>query len=76
MKHSEARQASSDYDQESDDRLVKAAYEFNLTFAAGFAAAEVAPAVAGGEGASSSVPPPLPPPLRPRCRRHPHPSSK
>ena len=67
MKHSEARQASSDYDQESDDRLVKAAYEFNLTFAAGFAAAEVAPAVAGGEGASSSVPPtpPLPPPPLP-----------
>jgi hypothetical protein len=26
MKHSEARQASSDYDQESDDRLVKAAF--------------------------------------------------
>ena len=65
MKHSEARQASSDYDQESDDRLVKAAYEFNLTFAAGFAAAEVAPAVAGGEGGSSSVPPPLPPPPPP-----------
>ena len=65
MKHSEARQASSDYDQESDDRLVKAAYEFNLTFAAGFAAAEVAPAVAGGEGGSSSAPPPLPPPAPP-----------
>ena len=65
MKHSEARQASSDYDQESDDRLVKAAYEFNLTFAAGFAAAEVAPAVAGGEGGSSSAPPPFPPPPPP-----------
>ena len=65
MKHSETRQASSDYDQESDDRLVKAAYEFNLTFAAGFAAAEVAPAVTGGEGASSSAPPPLPPPAPP-----------
>ena len=65
MKHSEARQASSDYDQESDDRLVKAAYEFNLTFAAGFAAAEVAPAVTEGEGGSSSAPPPLPPPPPP-----------
>ena len=31
--HSEARQASSDYDKESDDRLVKAAYDFNLLFA-------------------------------------------
>ena len=30
MKHSEQRQASDDYDQENDDRLVKAAYEFNL----------------------------------------------
>ena len=75
MKHSEARQASSDYDQESDDRLVKAAYEFNLTFAAGFAAAEVAPAVAGGEGGSSSAPPPLPPPAPPPLRRR-HLSSK
>ena len=65
MKHSETRQASSDYDQESDDRLVKAAYEFNLTFAAGFAAAEVALAVAGGEGGSSSAPPPLLPPAPP-----------
>ena len=38
MKHSEQRQGSSDYDQESDDRLVKAAYEFNIQFATGFAA--------------------------------------
>ena len=33
MKHSEQRQGSADYDQESDDRLVKAAYDFNLQFA-------------------------------------------
>ena len=34
MKHSEQRQGSADYDQESDDRLVKAAYEFNLSYTA------------------------------------------
>lgn len=36
MKRSVQRQASDDYDQLRDDRLVKAAYEFNLKFAAGF----------------------------------------
>jgi len=50
MKHSGARQASSDYDQESDDRLVKAAYDFNLRFAAGFASSAA--------GSSSDAPPP------------------
>ena len=30
QKHSEARQASDDYDQQADDRLVKAAYDFNI----------------------------------------------
>ena len=34
QKHSEARQASEDYDQQADDRLVKAAYDFNLKFIA------------------------------------------
>ena len=34
MKHSEARQASGDYDQAADDRLVKAAYDFNLKYCA------------------------------------------
>jgi hypothetical protein len=32
QKHSEARQASDDYDQQADDRLVKAAYDFNIQF--------------------------------------------
>ena len=50
MKHSEARQASSDYDQESDDRLVAAAYKFNLAFAAGFSGSAA--------GSSSDAPPP------------------
>ena len=68
MKHSEARQASSSYDQEADDRLVRASYEFNLSFAAQYSAAALS-----GEGSSSahnanvgSLPdhsslPPLPP---------------
>jgi hypothetical protein len=65
MKHSEARQASSTYDQEADDRLVRASYEFNLSFAAQYSAAALS-----GEGSSSahvgSLPdhsslPPLPP---------------
>jgi len=38
-KHSEARQASDDYDQQADDRLVKAAYDFNIQFASQFSAA-------------------------------------
>ena len=50
MKHSEARQASGDYDQEADDRLVKAAYEFNLAFASQFATA-----VSADAGGSSST---------------------
>ena len=79
MKHSEARQASADYDQvrkhthkapltscpaslsssctatfnaaqESDDRLVKAAYEFNLQFAAGFQAS-----ASGGADSSTAA---------------------
>jgi hypothetical protein len=54
MKHSEQRQGSADYDQDSDDRLVKAAYDFNLQFATGFAVA------AGGAGSSSAAPPPPP----------------
>eukprot|EP00966_Prymnesium_polylepis_P023529 541695-Prymnesium_polylepis.1 len=59
MKHSEQRQGSSDYDQESDDRLVKAAYEFNLQFATGFAADAGG---SSGEGGSSAAPLLLPPP--------------
>eukprot|EP00966_Prymnesium_polylepis_P075446 1750092-Prymnesium_polylepis.1 len=59
MKHSEQRQGSADYDQESDDRLVKAAYEFNLQFATGFAAEAGG---SSGEGSSSAVPLLLPPP--------------
>eukprot|EP00966_Prymnesium_polylepis_P269178 6218314-Prymnesium_polylepis.1 len=60
MKHSERRQGSADYDQESDDRLVKAAYEFNLTYASGFAAEAGG---SSGGGSSSAAPLPLPPPL-------------
>jgi hypothetical protein len=30
MKHAEQRQAGSEYDKQADDRLVKAAYDFNL----------------------------------------------
>merc|ERR1711938_415982 len=48
QKHSEARQASDDYDQEADDRLVKAAYDFNIEFAATFA-------TPGGESSSSAT---------------------
>jgi hypothetical protein len=58
MKHSEQRQASSDYDQEADDRLVKAAYDFNLSFANQFATAD---SIGSGDaGSSSSAPPPQP----------------
>ena len=56
MKHSEQRQRSDDYDQQHDDRLVKAAYDFNLKFAAQF--------TTGSAGSSSDAPPPaaaLPP---------------
>ena len=49
MKHSEQRQASSDYDQESDDRLVRAAYDFNLQFTANFEAN------VGADGGGSSA---------------------
>jgi hypothetical protein len=52
QKHSEARQASEDYDQQADDRLVKAAYDFNLKFIAEFETSAAANAAAGG---SSSV---------------------
>jgi integrase len=58
MKHSEQRQASSDYDQEADDRLVKAAYDFNLSFANQFATASSTGS--GAAGSSSSAPPPQP----------------
>ncbi len=62
MKHAEQRQAGSEYDKQADDRLVKAAYDFNLSFAASFQA-EVrtdAPAAAGSSaavaGSSSAAP--------------------
>eukprot|EP00966_Prymnesium_polylepis_P239927 5548020-Prymnesium_polylepis.1 len=58
MKHSEQRQGSADYDQESDDRLVKAAYDFNLQFASSFTAES-------GGSSSAAPPPPLPPPPLP-----------
>eukprot|EP00966_Prymnesium_polylepis_P207781 4813154-Prymnesium_polylepis.1 len=67
MKHSEQRQGSADYDQESDDRLVKAAYEFNLTYASGFAVGS-----SSGEGGSSAVPLLLPPPLPEQQVQQPH----
>ena len=64
QKHSEVRQASDDYDQQADDRLVKAAFDFNIEFATQFT---VEPLVDfGGEAGSSSVahaPAPLPAPL-------------
>jgi hypothetical protein len=53
MKHSEARQAGGEYDQESDDRLVKAAYDFNLQYAEGFQAGAVIDA--GGAGSSTPL---------------------
>ena len=74
MKHSEARQASGDYDQEADDRLVKAAFEFNLQFAAQY----VADAGTSGDASGSSGTPaaavaaagaPPPPPAAPRPSR-------
>ena len=57
QKHSLDRQGSSDYDQEADDRLVKAAYDFNLNFAAQFAP-NIVPAQAqeGAAGSSSNAP--------------------
>ena len=63
MKHSEARQASADYDQESDDRLVKAAYDFNLNFAASFHAD--VPAVGSSAAHASAIEAPNPPSPRP-----------
>jgi hypothetical protein len=61
MKHSEARQASGDYDQEADDRLVRAAYDFNLAFAANYVA-DASGAAAGSSSAAAVDPPPAPPP--------------
>ena len=52
QKHSEARQASGDYDQQADDRLVKAAYDFNISFASTFTAESLAH---GGASSSSTV---------------------
>ena len=51
QKHSEARQASDDYDQQADDRLVKAAYDFNIQFASSF----TVESVAIGAGSSSAA---------------------
>ena len=61
MKHSEQRQASGDYDQEADDRLVRAAYDFNLAFAANYVA-DASGAAAGSSSAAAVDPPPAPPP--------------
>ena len=79
QKHSEARQASDDYDQQADDRLVKAAYDFNIQFAssftvesaalgAGSSSAAVAEPVGAEESsprAEADAPPPDPPPVPP-----------
>ena len=54
MKHSEQRQAGAEYDQEKDDRLVKASYDFNLQFAAKFTAPSVANNGGGSSGSSSA----------------------
>ena len=51
MKHSEQRQASKDYDQEADDRLVKAAYDFNLSYCANYTAEMP---TSGGAGSSAA----------------------
>ena len=51
MKHSEARQGSAEYDKEKDDRLVKASYDFNLTFAAKYKPAGVEMDATGGAAA-------------------------
>lgn len=53
MKHSEQQQASQNYDQ-NDDRLVEAAYRFNLEFAANFHTDIVAGAVASSASAAAS----------------------
>ena len=52
MKHAEQRQAGSEYDQQADDRLVKAAYDFNLAkiLVSGVGARE-RPGVTSGRGA-------------------------
>ena len=64
MKHSEARQASADYDQEADDRLVKAAYSFNLNFASQYGIPVTSGA--GSSSAHGAAPPVGAPPVR-RC---------
>jgi len=69
MKHSEARQASGDYDQEADDRLVKAAYDFNLSFASQFEAEAAPPAGAGSSAAHGAAPAPSPRSLPNRAGR-------
>ena len=65
QKHSEARQAGDDYDQQADDRLVKAAYDFNIQFASTFTAESVVPTGGAGSSSSDNARPadaPLPPP--------------
>jgi hypothetical protein len=57
MKHSEARQAGAEYDQEADDRLVKAAYDFNLSFASQFETEAAPPAGAAGSSAAHGAAP-------------------
>mmetsp|Transcript_62529 Transcript_62529/g.171729 ORF Transcript_62529/g.171729 Transcript_62529/m.171729 type:complete len:756 (+) Transcript_62529:406-2673(+) len=57
MKHQQATQASAHYDANADTKLVKAAYDFNLTFAAGFGGGGSGVGSGSGEasGSSSSV---------------------
>ena len=71
QKHSEARQASDDYDQQADDRLVKAAYDFNIQFASTFTTESVVSASGAGSSSDAPLPPTvlapseLPPPPPP-----------
>ena len=72
MKHSEARQASGAYDQEADDRLVKAAYDFNLSYAAQYRAELPSSNGAGSSsahGAAAAAAPTPPRPSRPGKER-------
>ena len=69
QKHSVARQGGPEYDQEADDRLVKAAYDFNLKFAAQFSPTAVPAPVAEGAAGPSANPPVVPPVASPRPTR-------
>ena len=71
MQHQQATQASAHYDANADTKLVKAAYEFNLSYATQFAASSGGGSSGGAGGSSDAAvvqppdapaePPPPPP---------------